>query len=65
VPFKVPFLGKKENDGRSECNMIYCKNLCKCHVVPPSTIIKELSNKKTPKTKKKTPKVHLLKYTKK
>jgi uncharacterized protein (DUF433 family) len=31
--------GIKENDGGSEFNMIYliyCKNFCKCHNVPPA-----------------------------
>jgi hypothetical protein len=35
----------KENDGEGEFNMIfliYCKNFCKCPVVPPSTTIKKL-----------------------
>jgi hypothetical protein len=27
--------GIKENDGRVNSTMIYCKNFCKCHNVPP------------------------------
>jgi hypothetical protein len=32
--------GIKENDGGVNSTMIYCKNFCKCHNVPPATIIK-------------------------
>jgi hypothetical protein len=27
--------GIKENDGEVNSTMIYCKNFCKCHNVPP------------------------------
>jgi hypothetical protein len=27
--------GIKENDGAVNSTMIYCKNFCKCHNVPP------------------------------
>jgi hypothetical protein len=33
----IPGMGEgeiKENDGRGELTMIYCKKFCKCHSVP-------------------------------
>jgi hypothetical protein len=48
----IPGMGEKmeENGGGGEFNiiyLIYCKNFCKCHnVPPPSTIIKKFKNKK-------------------
>jgi hypothetical protein len=34
--------GMKENGGRVNSNMIYCKNFCECHNAPsPSTTIKK------------------------
>jgi hypothetical protein len=35
----IPEMGKggiKENDGGVNSTMIYCKNFCKCHNVPPN-----------------------------
>jgi hypothetical protein len=46
----IPGMGRrgiKENDGGVTSTMIYCKNFCKCHNVPPSTrIIKKRKKKK-------------------
>jgi hypothetical protein len=33
--------GIKEKDGRVNSTMIYCKNFCKCHNAPITTIIKK------------------------
>jgi hypothetical protein len=39
--------GTKENGGGVNSSMIYCKNFCKCHNVPPlSTTIKKGKKKK-------------------
>jgi hypothetical protein len=39
-----PERGIKENDGRVNSTMIYCKNLGKCYSVPPVQQLKKKNN---------------------
>jgi hypothetical protein len=36
----------KENDGGGEFRVIYCKNFCKCHNVPPEQQLKREKKEK-------------------